>query len=170
MKKRDSARPRHPKWLLRLQQLLVVAIVLFFPVKVGGEQVWRLLTYQEIEGRVTEVAVIMETRSRGRTVYKPVVTYQYDVGARRYVGSRLRPGPYGSRIREDAEKDIAAYAPDDHVTVYVNRGDSQVSFLERKVSWWPYWSIPLLLFFFSPFYSWIFERKRNPGTGDGSVQ
>jgi hypothetical protein len=112
--------------------IIALALLVAF-VGVGRlvAQVHALRKYQPVRAVLTEITVKAEGGRRGRTFYTPIVRYEYQVGGKKYEGSRSR---WGSRAFGDpleARRAVASHKPGQRVTVYVDPAAASRSFFRR---------------------------------------
>jgi hypothetical protein len=89
-----------------------------------------------VEATITDTGIETVSQRRGRTDYRPTVTFEYEYDGTTYTGDDVRPGSIAPEYdtRSAASEALAAYEAGETVTAYVNPASPGEAFLEDERS------------------------------------
>ena len=110
----------------------LVSMVIVWRMRHFRQLVRSAAAWRQADARVVSLRVEMLSRGESHG-YRPIIEYEYKVGARAHLGSQTFVGPprYHS-FRRGAERMLSRYAVGDRVTVWVNPENLQEAVLRRE--------------------------------------
>ena len=93
-------------------------------------------SWPSVEGAVIRTTIDRESSRTGTsgsstsTTWRPVVTYEYSVGATKHEGQRISYGEYATSERSDAEAVVGKYPAGTRVQVHYRPDDPRQAVLE----------------------------------------
>lgn len=144
----------------------VVGLVMFC---VGVKEVWESNAsnaWPATQGRVV-ASFVRTPRTGAKSLYSPVVQYEFAVGGKKFTSQRVSFGSYQSSRSSDSESVVARYPVGAEVRVHYKANDPAASVLEPGVEMTNI-MLPLLGLVFASAGLWLLKTSRREG-GAGAL-
>ena len=144
----------------------IVGLVMFC---VGVKEVWESnasKTWPATQGKVL-ASFVRTPRTGAKSLYSPVVQYEFAVGGKKFASQRVSFGDYQSSRSSDAEAVVARYPAGTEVKVHYKAKDPAASVLEPGCEMTNI-MLPLLGLVFASAGLWLLKTSRREG-GAGAL-
>ena len=139
-----ASQRRTSAWLLGASIVLCLVFL-----GIGARLLWvqeaRLMRYTPVRVTIDATRIDEITDSEGTPIYRPVVSYHYELNGQRYTGDRVTPLNNSGGLRW-AEQRVASYRIGRTYTAYHDPAQPAESFLARERAVLPYLFIMIPVF------------------------